>query len=143
MMSSKNLEHTAHELALVLGLLIRKMRAASPSESDFSWTQKSIIVRLDDKGPMTISDLARAEGVKSQSMGTAISALEEMRIVERHPHPTDGRQINIHLTSHGMALRKLGRDSRRSWLAQAIAKLEKQDQETLLKTIHILKQVAA
>ncbi len=57
------------------------------------------MARLAKDGPATTADLARAESMKPQSMGTTIAALEEMGIVERKPHPTDGRQMNIELTA--------------------------------------------
>src|SRR5277367_2200091 len=61
-MASLKINETAVEdLKLALGLLIRRMRAAAPSEShDLSWTQKSVLVRLEKEGPATISELARA-----------------------------------------------------------------------------------
>ena len=62
--------------------------------------------------------------MKPQSMGTTIAALEERGIVERKPHPTDGRQVNIELTAKGVAVRKSARDAKRTWLAQAIAQLD-------------------
>lgn len=130
------------ELALALGLLVRRMRTAAPSESkDFSWTQTAVMSRLAKEGPATIADLARAENLKPQSMGTAIAALEELGLVERKPHPTDGRQMYIELTLKGSALRKSSKDAKRTWLAGAIAKLDKRDQATLFEAGEILKRL--
>ena len=112
MASLKSNEPTVEDLKLTLGLLVRRMRAAAPSESrDLSWTQKSVLVRLEKEGPATISELARAEVVKPQSMGTAIAALEGMGMVERKADPTDGRQMNIKLTDKGSLIRRTTRDS--------------------------------
>jgi DNA-binding MarR family transcriptional regulator len=112
MASLKSNETTVEDLKLTLGLLVRRMRAAAPSESrDLSWTQKSVLVRLEKEGPATISELARAEVVKPQSMGTAIAALEGMGMVERKADPTDGRQMNIKLTDKGSLIRRTTRDS--------------------------------
>src|SRR5277367_1460034 len=95
------------ELALALGLLMRRIRSATPSEShELSWTQKAVMLRLDTEGPATTAELARAESVKPQSMGATVAALEERGIVERRPHPTDGRQVTIALTAHGARVRK-------------------------------------
>lgn len=63
-------------------------------------------------------------------MGTTIAALEEMGIVERKPHPTDGRQMNLELTAKGAAVRKSAGDAKRTWLVEAIAQLDKQEQAT-------------
>jgi DNA-binding MarR family transcriptional regulator len=75
-------------------------------------------------------------------MGATIAALEERDLVERRPHPTDGRQVNIELTAKGLAMRKSVRDAKRTWLAQAVAKLDKQEQETLFAAGEIIKRLA-
>ena len=100
------------------------------------------MARLANHGPATTADLARAEGMKPQSMGTTIAALEEMGMVERKPHPTDGRQINIELTAKGAAVRKSVKEAKRTWLAQAITQLDEQDRETLFKAGEIIKRLA-
>ena len=97
--------------------------------------------RLDNDGPATTADLARAEGVKPQSMGATVAALEERGFVERTPHPTDGRQVNIALTAKGVALRKTATDAKRTWLAQAIAQLDKDEQHTLFAASGIMKRL--
>ncbi|MGA2096604.1 MAG: MarR family transcriptional regulator [Candidatus Acidiferrum sp.] len=141
MPSPKQMESIA-ELTLVFGSLIRRIRAAAPSElSDLSWTQKSVIVRLDKDGPASAADLARAEGVKSQSMGTAIAMLEKMGLVERKAHPTDGRQMSVVLTAKGKTIRKNTREAKHTWLAQAVESLDKKDQETLFAAGEVIKKL--
>ena len=135
-------EKEIHELVTSIGLLIRRLRSAAPPElSEFSWTQKAVITRLEKEGPMTTADLARAEGVKPQSMGTSVTTLEEMGLVERKPHPTDGRQFLIKLTNKGTALRKTYRDARTIWLAEAMEKISKQDRATLFEAGEIIKHL--
>ena len=99
------------------------------------------MARLATDGPATTADLARAEGMKPQSMGTTIAALEEMGIVERKPHPTDGRQVNIELTAKGAAVRNSARDAKRTWLAQAIGQLDEEERETLFRAGEIMKRL--
>ena len=55
---------------------------------------------------MTTADLARAEFVKPQSMGTTLADLEQAGLVQRRPHPTDGRQVLFALTAEGMEARR-------------------------------------
>lgn len=99
------------------------------------------MARLARDGPATTADLARAESMKPQSMGTTVASLEEMGMVERKPHPTDGRQMNIELTAKGAAVRKSVGDAKRTWLAQAIAELDEQERETLFKAGQIIKRL--
>ena len=131
------------EFALALRLLVRRIRADAPPElREFSWTQKAVLSRLEKDGPATSADLARAEGVKPQSMSTALALLEKMGLVERKSHPTDGRQINIKLTTKGIALRKNTKEATHGWLSQAIAKLDRQEQTTLFKAGQLIKRMA-
>jgi DNA-binding MarR family transcriptional regulator len=142
-MPQKNIDSAVSELALAIGLLVRRIRSSAPAElRDFSWTQKAVLARLDKDGPMTTAELARAEGVKPQSMGTAVALLEEIGMVERKPHPTDGRQVNIKVTSKGAALRKSTREGKETWLSQAVAKLDEHEQTTLFAAGEILKRLA-
>jgi DNA-binding MarR family transcriptional regulator len=120
--------------------LVRRVRAAAASH-ELSLTEGAVIARLAKGGPATIADLARAEGMKPQSMGATIAALEEMGMVERKPHPTDGRQVNIELTAKGAAVRKSAADAKRTWLAQAVARLDEQERETLFAAGEIIKRL--
>jgi DNA-binding MarR family transcriptional regulator len=139
----KNSDVVVEDFALALGLLVRRIRADAPPElREFSWTQKAVLSRLEKDGSATAADLARAEGVKPQSMGTALALLEKMGLVERRPHPTDGRQINIKLTARGIALRRNTKEATHAWLSQAIAKLDKQEQTTLFKTGELIRRMA-
>ena len=141
-MARKIHEDQVEELAVALRLLVRRIRSAAPSETnELPWTQRAIMIRLDAEGPATTAELARAEGVKPQSMGAAIAVLEEMGLVERKPHPTDGRQMNIELTAKGTAVRNSAKDAKRTWLAQAILQLDEPDRETLFKAGEIIKRL--
>lgn len=140
-MPRRNLELSVIDLTQSIGLLLRRLRAAAASH-ELSLTESAVLARLEREGPATTADLARAEGIKPQSMGASIAALEEMGLVERKPHPTDGRQLNIELTAKGLALRKSTKDAKRTWLAQAIAQLDETERETLFRAGEIIKQLA-
>src|ERR1700679_3587287 len=143
MIARKSSGVAVEDFAMALGLLLRRMRADAPTElQEFSWTQKAVLSRLEKDGPATSADLARAEGVKPQSMGTALALLEKMGLVERKAHPTDGRQINIKLTTKGIALRKNTKAATHAWLSQAIAKLDRQEQAALFKASELIKRMA-
>jgi DNA-binding MarR family transcriptional regulator len=139
-MTPKTLEVDVIDLTQAVGLLVRRVRAAAASH-DLSLTESAVMARLAKDGPATTADLARAEGMKPQSMGTTIAALEEMGMVERKPHPTDGRQVNIELSTKGMAVRKSARDAKRTWLAQAITRLDEKDRDTLFKVGEIIRRL--
>jgi DNA-binding MarR family transcriptional regulator len=137
----KNLEISVIDFTQSIGLLMRRVRAAAASH-ELSLTEAAVMARLDKDGPATTADLARAEGMKPQSMGTTIAALEEMGMVERKPHPTDGRQVHIALTAKGAAVRKSAKDAKQTWLAQAVAQLDEGERVTLFKAAEIIRRLA-
>jgi DNA-binding MarR family transcriptional regulator len=139
-MPRKTLDDAVTNFYQAMGLLLRRVRAASAAQ-ELSWTEIAVMARLAKGGPATTADLARAEGVKPQSMGTTIAALEEMGLVERKPHPTDGRQVNIELTAQGAAMRERVTDAKRAWLAHAIAQLDEEERETLFAAVEIIKRL--
>jgi DNA-binding MarR family transcriptional regulator len=140
-MQRKGFETAVIDFTQAVGLLFRRVRAAAGSH-ELSLTESAVMARLAKDGATTTADLARAESMKPQSMGTTVAALEEMGMVERKPHPTDGRQINIDLTAKGAAVRKSAGDAKRTWLAQAIAQLHEGEQQTLFRAGEIIKRLA-
>jgi DNA-binding MarR family transcriptional regulator len=129
------------ELAAAIGRLARRVRTES-APHDFSWTQGAVLARLARNGPATIADLARAESMKPQSMGAVVASLEEKSLVERQPHPTDGRQVLITLTPAGVALREETHAAKVAWLARAVSQLQPEEQQALFQAAEILKQLS-
>jgi DNA-binding MarR family transcriptional regulator len=124
-----------------IGLLVRRARAEGAS-SDLSWTETGVLKRLAVEGPATTADLARSQGMRPQSMRTILTELEKTGMVARKPHATDGRQVNLALTAKGAAAQKTAGDAKRTWLVQAVAKLDKQDREILFEAGRIMRQLA-
>jgi DNA-binding MarR family transcriptional regulator len=140
-MNQEELNSKVGELLQALGVLVRRVRATT-GETDISLTQASVMSRLDKKGSATTSDLARAEGMKPQSMGTVVASLEETGLVFRRPHPTDGRQMIVDLTEEGRKVRKVERDAKQAWLREAISRLDDADQQALFAASEIMKRLA-
>ncbi|PRC94933.1 MarR family winged helix-turn-helix transcriptional regulator [Solimicrobium silvestre] len=139
-MSQKNIETAAIDFTQAVGLLVRRLRAVAATQG-LSMTESVVMARLEKEGPATIADLARAEGMKPQSMGTTVAALEEMDLIVRKAHPTDGRQMLIELSDNGLALRKSTGDAKRTWLTQAIAQLDETERETLYQASDIIRRL--
>jgi DNA-binding MarR family transcriptional regulator len=139
-MPRKPLDTAVIDLSQAFGLLVRRVRAAGAAQERYL-TEAAVLARLAKDGPATTADLARAESMKPQSMGATVAALEEMGLVERKPHPTDGRQVNIELTAKGAAVRKSAKEAKQTWLAQAIAQLEDEERETLFAAGAIIRRL--
>lgn len=128
------------EFAQTIGRLVRHMRAAA-AQHELSLTEASVLARLGRDGPATTAELARAEGMRPQSMSAAVATLEERGLVERKPHPSDGRQMNIVLTDKGISVRSSAKDLKRAWLAQRTAGLEEEERQILARAGDILKRL--
>ncbi|MBJ6727166.1 MarR family winged helix-turn-helix transcriptional regulator [Geomesophilobacter sediminis] len=135
--------NTIEDFVLAIGLIVRRVRADAPREfQEFSWTQKAVLSRLEKDGPTTTAALARAEGIKPQSMSTAIASLETMGLVERKAHSSDGRQINIALTEKGTAMRKSLKEAKQHWLSEAFSQLDEKERAVLFQAGEIMKRMA-
>jgi DNA-binding MarR family transcriptional regulator len=129
------------ELSLAIGQLVRRLRMeANPGE--LSWSQIATLARLDKAGAMTTAELARAEFVKPQSMGTTLADLEQAGLVQRRPHPTDGRQVLFELTAEGVEARRQRNIAKREWLLAAMARLDPAEQQTLIAAAALIKRLA-
>ncbi|SKA38696.1 transcriptional regulator, MarR family [Enhydrobacter aerosaccus] len=133
-------EAIVEELLQATGQLLRRLRAES-NPSELTWSQSAALARLDKNGPTTTADLARAEAVKPQSMGVTLAALEQDGLIERRPHPTDGRQVLFALTEKGVAVRRKHRLLKREWLAAALGKLDPEAQRTLAAAVSVLRRL--
>lgn len=140
-MKRKAYDITTVEFGQAIGRFYRRMRAASASQ-ELPLTEGAVLVRLDKHGPATIADLARAEAVKPQSMGSTIAALEERGYVKRKPHPTDRRQMLIEVTPLGLAVRESARDARRTWLAEVLDQLSNEERDLLLRAGTVIGRIA-
>ena len=129
-----------NDLIQAIGLLVRRVRAAAGAH-ELSLTESAVLARIANDGAATIADLARAESMKPQSMGATVASLEEMGLVERKPHPTDGRQVHIELTANGASVRKSAREAKRTWLAEAISELDEREQEVLFEAAGVIRRL--
>jgi DNA-binding MarR family transcriptional regulator len=136
---STQVTSAAAELRLVLGQLVRRLRA----EYSFPVAQASVLSRLDREGAQTTSALATAERVRPQSMAQTLAELETAGLIERRPDPADGRRVLIELTPGGGERVLEARGRREDWLAAAIAdELDPEEQRTLLAAVPLLRRLA-
>ncbi len=128
----------ASELRVVLGQLVRRLRA----EHRFPISHGAVLGRLDREGPQSVSDLALAERVRPQSMAQTVGDLESDDLVERNPDPADGRRALVSLTESGRKALDADRANREGWLVRAIEELPAEDQETVGRAIVLLRRLA-
>ncbi len=127
----------ALELRTSLGKLKRKLHGQAGHE-DLTSSQISALLRLEKEGPATVSNLARAEAMRPQSMSAVIAPLEAAGLVSGTPDPNDGRQTLFSLTKMCRKRIQERRAAKQDWLTRTIqAKLSAQEQEKLAAALEI------
>jgi DNA-binding MarR family transcriptional regulator len=132
----------ATELRVVLSQLSRRLRDLS-SGTDFTHSQTTVVALLEREGPATMAALARALGVRPQSMGATVQTLEAAGLVAGSPDPHDGRKTLLGLTDRARELFASGRLAKEDWLFRAIrSELAPAEQVSLVASIALLRRLA-
>ena len=128
----------AAEVRAFAGKLRRHLREHG-AHHDFNPTQVAVLLRLESAGSAAVSTLARAEGVRPQSMSAAVAVLLESGLVQGAPDPNDGRQTLLSLTPKCLKWLKESRAAKQDWLTTAITrKLSMREQKQLRKAMALL-----
>lgn len=129
----------ASELRLVIGSLVRRLRA----EQRLPSSHVAALGRLDREGAASTSDLAARERVRPQSMATTVNDLVADGLVSRRPDPGDGRRVLLELTAAGRAAIDADRRKREGWLIATIAEqLDEDEQRALASAVPLLRRLA-
>jgi DNA-binding MarR family transcriptional regulator len=122
----------------VSGKLKRRLREHG-GRHDLTPSQVAVVLRLEQDGSATVSRLARAEGMRPQSMSAIVASLQEAGLVRGAPDPGDGRQTLMSLTSKCLKWLQEGRAARQDWLTTTISqRLSGQEQAKLQAALKLL-----
>jgi DNA-binding MarR family transcriptional regulator len=121
--------------------LNRRLRRARPM-GDLTITQLSALTSLELAGALSPRELAEAERVQPPTLTKIVAKLEERGLVQRAPHPTDGRQVILSATAAGQAVVVENRRARDEWLATELAGLTAEERETLSRAAEILGRIS-
>jgi DNA-binding MarR family transcriptional regulator len=132
----------ASAIALDIRTVFRRVKRhlrEQGERGDLTASQVSVVLRLEESGPATVSSLARAEGMRPQSMSAVMLPLQEAGLVHGTPDPNDGRQTLMSLTPKCHKWLKEGRAARQDWLTRRIEhKLSVREQERLRAALGLL-----
>jgi DNA-binding MarR family transcriptional regulator len=132
----------AAELRGVVGKLKRRMRKQT-SSWDLTPSQVGVLLRLENGGPATVSGLARAEGMRPQSMSSVVATLEAAGLVTSVPDPTDKRQFLLSLTDAYRKKVREDRAARQDWLVRVLqAHFSQREQAQIAVAVELLKRLA-
>ncbi len=132
----------AEELRAVVGEMMRAMRAHA-AVMDVTRSQSAVLGYLEREGASTTADLARAHGMRQQSMSAIIAALTAAGLVEGSPDPSDGRKTLQRITAGAREEIRVGRLQRADWLGHALETALTPDEITRIgETVDLLRRVA-
>ncbi|MFF0456688.1 MarR family winged helix-turn-helix transcriptional regulator [Nocardia africana] len=109
----------ASDLRVAVSRLLRQLRAQAEG-SDLTKSQSSVLIRLEQGGPATATQLAHAAGMRPQSMAKIVRALEEAGLIAGAPDPADGRKTVLDLTDAARDEFRTGRRAKEDWLTRVI-----------------------
>jgi DNA-binding MarR family transcriptional regulator len=93
-------------------------------------------------GPMRISDLARAEQVKTPTITPIVAALESDGLITRQADQRDARAVILRATTKGEKLMTEGRARRVAVLAAELRRLPLKDRTVLRRAATLLQQLS-
>jgi DNA-binding MarR family transcriptional regulator len=137
-------EDTALASALRLSVvrLNRRLRGQRADQS-VTLTQLAALSTLKAHGPLTPGELAAYEKVQPPSMTRVLAAVEERGLVVRRPHPSDGRQALVELTSAGWDLLAQEVRMREAWLSRKLAELSDEERAVLSAASELIDKLVA
>jgi len=139
---TSDLRELASDLSLALVRLTRHLRGRR-TDSRVSLTQLSALSTLSLEGPITPGALAAKERVQPPSMTRVITSLADLGLVERSPHPTDGRQVIVSIAESGLALLADERSAREAWMTERLATLSEEQLRVLRAAVEIFAEMVA
>lgn len=79
----------------------RRAFCEQPLSREVSLPQLHILMRLQEGGPMTVSELALALGTSIPSASSIVDRMEEHGLVDRVRNEIDRRVVHVALSDHG------------------------------------------
>jgi DNA-binding MarR family transcriptional regulator len=131
----------ADQLRVALTRLTRRLRQTRPM-GELTQNQISVLASLELAGALTPRELAEAERVQPPTMTKVLARLEERGMVQRAPHPTDGRQVLLSATEAGRAVLMEQRRAKAEWLTARLAQLPSAERDILTQAAEILDRLA-
>ena len=134
-------EHVADRLHSAAIHLLRLVRREDET-SGLTAPRLSALSVVVFAGPITLRDLAAAEGVTPPTMTRLVDGLEGDGLVVRRDDPTDGRAIRIRATAKGTKLLMNARAQRVAALTARVADLSADEQDLLGRAAEVMERLS-
>ena len=130
------------DLRFAVMRLRRRLVNERHPDNDLSLGSMAVLGVLYRRGDLTVGELAAQERVQPPSMTRMINLLADAGYVTREQHETDGRQVNVRLTSMGRTSVRADVERRDQWLSQQLAELTAAERAVLAQAAPILERLA-
>lgn len=132
------LGYNARRAALaVIDVFVQRMEPYQLKPVDFS------VLSLVRHNPgITSRQLCTALGILPPNLVGMVNALEKRELIERQPHPRDGRAMGLHLTSRGEKLMRDAEKTAADLEAAFASRLSAAEQRTLITLLKKIYQAA-
>ncbi len=121
--------------------LLRSLRRVD-DETGLSAPRLSALSVVVFAGPLTLGDLASAEGVRPPTMTRLVTGLESDGLVARRSDPADARITRVTATARGRAVLARGRARRAQLLEAQLARLPGRELRTLGEAATLMEAIA-
>jgi len=119
----------------------RRLRQTRPL-GELTIAQISALLSLDAAGALTPRELAETERVQPPTMTRIVARLDERGLIQRTPHPSDGRQVILACSAQGREVLVEYQRVRDEWLATRLAGLNQEERQALERAAEILSRIA-
>lgn len=130
------------ELRVSVGRIARRMKQLYET-GEVTFSETSVLSRLEREGPAAPTILAAAEHVRPQAMVAIVNTLERRGLVQRQADPTDGRKTTVSLTEDGRKeLRDKGRAITQRMAGVLKESLTPEERRRLREALPLLERLA-
>lgn len=133
----------AARLRVTFGRLARRLRpTAAGGSAELTPTRATVLLDIVRRGPLALSDVARADGINPTMLSRVIAHLVERGLVERRSDERDRRSAWVAPTPDGRRLARQMRRERTEAVEQALARLEPHQQRIVEAALPALERLA-
>ena len=130
----------AGNLRVALMRTVRRLKRETDGEHSVSVV--AALASVSKRGPLTLGELAEAEGVSRPSMTVLAAHLLEQNLVARELDESDGRLVRVRITPEGKRVLERSRTRRNAYLAKRLGSLNADELRTLDRAATILLRLA-
>jgi DNA-binding MarR family transcriptional regulator len=125
----------------VITKLSRQLNA-SATGAGLTPSQASALGLINWRGPISLTELAKLEGLHPTMVSRVIGKLDELGLIHRVPNPQDLRAALVEITAEGRTTFERIRDERGKVVSECLAVLPEAEQSAIVAALPGLEALA-